>query len=301
MKKNTRVLVSSNPDLRSDGQIPWFYPVVISLVCHLVFMVIFVVSPSLRSEKPQAQSVINVSMVSLKTPAPQAAKEPAPKTEPPPIEKPEATQEPAVTPPAKKAIKAMEKPVPKPKTSLKKKTFKSTQVVKRAIEQMQEKVDVRPDAKTEEAEPEPLKSALERLRQEVSKAESDRSATASKNAVGASEKSGGKPGAVNQNGKKTAELIDLYRLEIAYQIQKNWAFNEQVVGGDQSLVAAIVFKVMPDGQIRDIFFTDRSGNTYLDESAYKAVVKSNPVDAHPIGLNRPNVIMAIRFTPQGIR
>jgi colicin import membrane protein len=96
-------------------------------------------------------------------------------------------------------------------------------------------------------------------------------------------------------------LIDLYRLEIAFQIQKNWAFNEQLAGGDHSLVAAIVFKVMPDGEIRDIFFTDRSGNTYLDESAYKAIVKSNPVDSHPSGLVQPYVVMAIRFTPQGIR
>jgi colicin import membrane protein len=58
---------------------------------------------------------------------------------------------------------------------------------------------------------------------------------------------------------------------------------------------------MPDGEIRDIFFTDRSGNTYLDESAYKAIVKSNPVDSHPNGLAQPYVVMAIRFTPQGIR
>mgnify|MGYP000302490203 CR=1 FL=1 len=97
------------------------------------------------------------------------------------------------------------------------------------------------------------------------------------------------------------ELIDLYRLEIAFQIQKNWAFNEQLAGGDRSLVAAIVFKVMPDGEIRDVFFTDRSGNTYLDESAYKAIMKSNPVDSHPGGLVQPYVVMAIRFTPQGIR
>jgi colicin import membrane protein len=76
-------------------------------------------------------------------------------------------------------------------------------------------------------------------------------------------------------------LIDLYRIEIAYQIQKNWAFNEQLAGDDQSLVAAIVFKVMPDGEIRDVFFTDHSGNAYLDESAYKAIIKSNPVDSHP--------------------
>jgi colicin import membrane protein len=104
-----------------------------------------------------------------------------------------------------------------------------------------------------------------------------------------------------KTGRKEAELIDLYRVEIAFQIQKNWAFNEQLAGGDHSLAAAIVFKVMPDGEIRDLFFTDRSGNPHLDESAYKAIMKSNPVDTHPQGLNKPYVVMAIRFTPQGIR
>jgi colicin import membrane protein len=93
----------------------------------------------------------------------------------------------------------------------------------------------------------------------------------------------------------------LYRIEIAYQIQKNWAFNDQLAGDDQSLMAAIVFKVMPDGEIRDVFFTDHSGNAYLDESAYKAIIKSNPVDRHPQGLVRPYVEIGIRFTPQGIR
>jgi hypothetical protein len=68
MKKNIRVPVSFSQDLRGDGQAPLFYPMAISLVCHMVFLVIFVVTPSLRSERPQARSVINVSMVSLKTP-----------------------------------------------------------------------------------------------------------------------------------------------------------------------------------------------------------------------------------------
>jgi hypothetical protein len=53
-------------DLRGNGQMPLFYPMAISLVCHVVFLVAFVVTPSLRSERPPARSVINVSMVSIK-------------------------------------------------------------------------------------------------------------------------------------------------------------------------------------------------------------------------------------------
>jgi colicin import membrane protein len=301
MKKNIRVPVSSSQDLRGDGQTPLFYPVALSLVSHVIFLLLFVITPSLRSEKFQSQSVINVSMVSLKNPATEASEKPAVENKAPKIEKPEVVKKPNVTPPVKKAAAVADTPPPKPKTSLKKKTFKSTQVVKRAIEQLEKQVDAKTDKKTETAQPEPLKSALERLRQEVGKAEANRSTPSGKSTDQSSGKTGGKLGKFNENGKKTAELIDLYRIEIAYQIQKNWAFNEQMAGGDQSLVAAIVFKVMPDGEIRDIFFTDRSGNNYLDESAYKAIVKSNPVDGHPNGLAQPYVVMAIRFTPQGIR
>ncbi|WP_319404642.1 TonB C-terminal domain-containing protein [uncultured Desulfosarcina sp.] len=301
MKKNIRVPVSSSQDLRGDGQTPLFYPVALSLVSHVVFLLLFVITPSLRSEKFQTQSVINVSMVSLKNPATEASEKPAVENKAPKIEKPEVVKKPSITPPVKKAATVADTTPPKPKTSLKKKTFKSTQVVKRAIEQLEKQADVKTDEKADAPEPEPLKSALERLRQEVGKAEANRSTPSGKSADPSAGKAGGKLGKFNENGKKTAELIDLYRIEIAYQIQKNWAFNEQMAGGDQSLVAAIVFKVMPDGEIRDIFFTDRSGNTYLDESAYKAIVKSNPVDRHPDGLAQPYVVMAIRFTPQGIR
>jgi colicin import membrane protein len=301
MKKNIRVPVSSSQDLRGDGQAPLFYPVTLSFVSHLVFLLLFVITPSLRSEKVQTQSVINVSMVSLKNPAAATTEKPAVENKAPKIEKPDVVKKPSVTPPVKKAAKVADTQPPKPKTSLKKKTFKSTQVVKQAIEQLEEKVDVKTDDQAETAKPEPLKSALERLRQEVDKAEASRSVPSGESTDRPAGKTGGKLGKFNEDGKKTAELIDLYRIEIAYQIQKNWAFNEQMAGGDQSLVAAIVFKVMPDGEIRDIFFTDRSGNTYLDESAYKAIVKSNPVDSHPNGLAQPYVVMAIRFTPQGIR
>ena len=301
MKKNIRVPVSSSQDLRGDGQAPLLYPVTFSFICHLVFLLLFVVTPSLRSEKAQTQSVINVSMVSLKNSAAKATEKPAVENKVPQIEKPDLVKKPSITPPVKKAVKAADTQAPKPKTSLKKKTYKSTQVVKQAIEQLEEKVAVKTDEQPETVQPEPLKSALERLRQEVGKAEAGRSVPSGESTAHSTGKKGGKFGKFNEDGKKTAELIDLYRIEIAFQIQKNWAFNEQMAGGDRSLVAAIVFKVMPDGEIRDIFFTDRSGNTHLDESAYKAIVKSNPVDSHPNGLVQPYVVMAIRFTPQGIR
>ncbi|BBO72427.1 hypothetical protein DSCA_63570 [Desulfosarcina alkanivorans] len=301
MKKNIRVPVSFSQDQRGNGQPSLYFAMGISLLCHMAFLVIFVVTPGLHLEKPPARSVINVSMVSLKNPAARDTKSPAVGNRPSPDKKTEVVKQPKPATPVKKTAAVVPKSLPKRKTSLKKKTFKSTQVVKQAIQQLEEKVAVKADQQETADQPEPLKSALDRLKQEVSKAEASRSTAAGKSTGPSAGKPGGKPGTFNEDGKKTADLIDLYRLEIAFQVQKNWAFNEQLAGGDHSLMAAIVFKVMPDGEIRDIFFTDRSGNTYLDDSGYKAIVKSNPVDPHPKGVVRPYVDMGIRFTPQGLR
>ncbi len=306
MKKNIRVPASFGHDLHSSGQASMAKPLAISLTGHLIFLVVFIITPALHIARPQSQSVINVSMVSLKKDTGDTAKRSTVENKSPKTEKPAVVEKPAAPTPAKKSPKAAKTveapaPSPKPKTSLKKKTFKSTQVVKQAIEQLEKTVEKKTPP-PEPASPEALKSALDRLRQSVGKTEAEQSKREAAASSGAAKgDAGAKPGPFNEAGKKTAELIDLYRLEVAFQIQKNWAFNEQLAGGDKSLVAAIVFKVMPNGEIRDIFFTDRSGNQYLDESAYKAIVKSNPVDRHPEGLKQPYVVMAIRFTPQGIR
>jgi colicin import membrane protein len=59
--------------------------------------------------------------------------------------------------------------------------------------------------------------------------------------------------------------------------------------------------VMPDGEIRDIWFDKRSGNAYLDESARRAIMKSNPVIPHPEGLSKPFITVGMRFTPEGLK
>ncbi|MEJ5359671.1 MAG: energy transducer TonB, partial [Desulfobacterales bacterium] len=95
--------------------------------------------------------------------------------------------------------------------------------------------------------------------------------------------------------------VDIYRAAIAAQIERNWAFSPQLAGGNRNLRVGLVFKVLPNGEITDIRFTERSNNAYLDDSAYKAILKSNPVPPHPPSVREPFVLVAIRFTPEGIR
>lgn len=270
--------------------------VLISMTCHLVLFAVIVLSPGHTARKRLAPSIINVSMVTLPAQgrkpqaAPAAEKKVAdvvvPEKEPVPVE---AQRQ----PPRAEPEVSIASPEAKAKTSLKKKTFKPAKVVKSAIREIEKTV--------EETRPDPLASALERLKSSVAKDEAEKQRAAESQEAAGGETPATEGTQAGLGGREVADLIDIYRIEIAYQVQKNWAFSEQLAGKRDHLQASLVFKVMPDGQIKDLFFTDRSGNEYLDDSAYKAVVKSNPVAPHPPGIAKPFVHVGLRFTPEGVK
>lgn len=282
---------------------PTYWPqLLISFFGHVLLFVVVIYSPDIRPKKDIMPAVIDVSMVTLKASSPAneaAAEKTAPETKAP--EKKEVTKppekktetSPPKAPPEPKPKVSTAKPKPKPaksKASLKRKTFKPDQVVKRAIKKIEKDVaKSKPDSKSK---------ALERLRQQVKKDEASRGTAPATGATAPKSRGGGdKQGAV---GRRRAELIDMYRIEIAYRIQENWAYSEQLAGDVSRVKASIVFKVLPSGEIIDIFYVDRSGNAFLDESAYKAIVKANPVDPHPKGIIEPYVVVGLNFTPEGV-
>ena len=288
--------VHSNSYLSQDKEYErrtFFLNFSVSLMGHVILFVILIFAPGYATSKRPSLSVINVSMVTLpalkkssgpnhQRPAelkrPAKKKAPAPKTASKPI--------PA---PAQKPLKAISIAPKKKKikTSLKKKTFKSARVVKRAISQIEKNV--------EKSRPDQIRQAIDRLKDQVKKSRPV-VRTPNENADNSQI-----PGGSGAGGKKVLELIDIYRIEIAYQIQKNWAFSEQLGGGQKNLEAYLALKVMPNGEIKDIWFDKRSGNSYFDESVKKAIMKSNPVRAHPPGVKKRFVNVGLRFTPEGIK
>ena len=270
---------------------PLFWSVALSFVAHLMLIAFVIFSPSWKSKPEFIPSVIDVQMVDLSdlgtAPAPKAV---SPKESAPVVEPKEAAPEPA---PEVESVKKPEISVaPQKKATkraLKYKTFKSKKVLENALKRVEKKVDSSP--------PKPLEDTIKKIREKVSK--QGRPGPSE----GSSQKSDkvGKTGIYGRGSQKEIELIDLYRLEIAYAINKNWAFADQLSGGGDKEMTSIEFKVMPDGSITDIFFHDRSGNQYLDDSAYRAIVKSSPVKPHPDKLSRPYVAMGLNFTPQGVR
>ena len=251
----------------------------LSTVCHVILFGMFIFVPSFEIKRKSTLSVINVSMVTL--PAQEKAPEPELQL---PTEKatPQKVQASGITP--KTVSVAPEKKI---KKSLKKETFRPSKVLKHTITRMEKEI--------EESRPDQINQALDRIKDRVEKTREfnyqDQKPVKGPAAVGGSE----------ADSKRMLELIDIYRIEVAYQIQKNWAFSEQLAGGRTDLVAELAFTIMPNGEIRDIWFDKRSGNNYLDEAAKKAILKSNPVRPHPPGIVKPLVTVGLRFTPKGVK
>ena len=271
-------------------------PYIISITIHMIFFGWVILSPA--AKKPdipfKRDQVIDVNMVSLP-----ASTEPALPAKETVTEK---TSKPPASPPKKDAVAISNKPKPevkeavsvapkkpKIKTSLKQQTFKPKEI-KKPVHKIVKK--------PQEPQEKPETDVFKRLREKVKADEASGRYSAS---VSNSTKATGQGTQGDAAARRRAGLIDLYRLEIAKRVNKNWAFSEQLAGQNKNLMASLVFKVMPNGEIRDIFFIDRSGNQYLDDSAYKAVIKSNPAPPHPKGLIESFVDVGLRFTPEGIR
>jgi colicin import membrane protein len=277
----------------------------ISLLIHLSFIGYIIFLPESAPRRRFAPGSINVSLVSLPGPPPaapapaaksevKAAVTPKPevkKTAKAPVVKASPPQPPAVAAEPKKTVSLA--PVNrkwKAKKSLKKKTLDRRNLINRAVSGVQKKV--------EKSQSDSVNQAIEALKKKVAQTEAKPSPTDQhvRAATGA-----GILGGTGSGGQRALELIDIYKIEVAFQVERQWAFSEQLAGDGQALQARLVFRVLPSGEVTDIRFTERSGNSYLDESAYKAVVKASPVSPHPQGVRALYVTVALRFTPQGIR
>jgi colicin import membrane protein len=250
---------------------------------------------------------ISVNLVSLPgpgpAPGPAAGDGGAPAEKPKPVEAPKpAPEKPAVSVAEPKPIPvappkpeiSTAPPKLKEKKSLKEATKDPQKLIERAIDRIEKKVS-EPDTSS-------VASAIDRLKKKFGDAES---APAKPGPPGptAGQGGGGGPfgGGGGGGGPGQIEPIDIYRATVASQVERNWAFSPQLAGSDKNLKVGVVFKVLPSGEITDIRFSERSNNPYLDDSAYKAIVKSSPVAPHPAIIKAPYVTVAIRFTPEGIR
>lgn len=276
----------------------------VSLSAHLLLIGAMIYVPMNFSAPRLPPGAISVDLVSLPGPSPGpsagdgAPPSPKPKPEepPPPQEKP-AISVPEPLPAPKPVVEAPKPEVSlapkiKEKKSLKEVTKDPQKMIERAIDRIEKKVN-EPDTRS-------VTAAIERLKKkfgETEPAPGPPGPSRGQGGGGLSDGGGGGGG----GGPGQIEPVDIYRVTVASQVERNWAFSPQLAGASKTLRVGLVFKVLPNGEITDIRYTERSNNSYLDESAYRAIVKSNPVTPHPPMIKAPYVLIAIRFTPEGIR
>jgi colicin import membrane protein len=274
-----------------------------SVLLHLSLLAAVVIVPELApAQRIGPSEVISVSLVSLPAdrpapaPAAPAARPAAPKPaveEKPVVQKPQPKPKPE---PAKETVslKPEAKPQSKVKRSLKRETFNPTKVLENTISSLEKKV--------EENRHPSLEDTLNRLKREVE--ETDRNPRAARptgNPDRSAGRAGGRSGTAGLGSAEMQDRIRLYQAEIAYKIQHNWAFAEQLAGGRTDLEVALGIKILPDGEIEEIWFDQRSGNRHLDESAYRAIQKSSPLPPLPPDLFSKHYIVGLRFGPRGIK
>jgi len=261
----------------------------VSLFCHLIFFVILIFAPGYATDRNPSLSVINVSLVTLPSqgnaPLPAEVK---PQTAVEKIDQKATIPSQTIPKTDQKSPESISlKPkAKKVKESLKKKTFEADKVVKSAITRIEKDI--------EESRPDQVEKAIARLKDQVEK-------TGPPNLSKPQDtKKTGPVGGTATGSKKDLELMDIYMIEIQYRIQKNWSFNEQLAGGQTDLEAWPAIKIMPNGEIKDIWFDKRSGNSYFDEQAKKAILKSNPLPPLPKGYWRPYFDVGFHFTTTGL-
>ena len=297
--------MSGRTDILDQGRGPariWVGMTGLSILCHVLFFSGVLFLPELQFAGPYIPSAVEVDLVSLpqvesepQAGADQVSVSPQADVKGAPVEPVKPAEEPKPPKPAKelesakpkekpaqavetKPEEAFAKPVslaPRPlqvKRSLKQKTYNASKVIRSAIARIEKEAP--------ESRPRPVLQAIDKLKEEV-------------------ESHGGvvMRGGVAGSGasKKTLELLDIYNAEIWHRIQKNWAFSEEMVQGRTDLEATIIVKIMRQGEIRDIWFEKRSGNSYFDDSVFKAVKKSDPLPPLPEGYLGPFYDVGFRF------
>jgi len=287
------------------GEQPWLLVVTASLLAHVLLFafVLFFPFPSASMSQFDHREVIEVDLaaIDVQTPAPAAAVSPepsppqekeaddadyTPEAEPAPQEPQEEPQEKAI--PVKKAPEkrfdpsdyVVEKPGPKVKHSMKKKSVRTAAIHRSAVDRLKERAD--------NSRPRSVADRINSLKSQVE---------------GQSRKLSDQP-AANSRGRsgrtvRDMSQIEIYQAEVAVRLKNNWVFSENLAGETQGLESQLVIKIMADGSITDVWYAKRSGNSYLDESAYKTVMKSDPLPPLPEGY--PEYHLMVGFTPSGLR
>lgn len=251
-----------------------------SFVFHILviaFILFFPPTMDVTAVVRSAPRTIKIDLVAFnpELPAPPAIKAKPGKKEPLKIKK--RTERPLRT--LKPLKPAFLKPVVKKvKKSLKAMTFHPKKIIEDALKKIEKK------AETER--PKSLIDRINRLRNDVHKEDISDAVR--------------RMAAVNPGNLKAEDLsrMQVYQAVVHDIMKRNWVFSYKLAGDTRGLESRLMIKILPDGRITDVWFDKRSGNSYLDETAKRTIMKVKSLPPLPAGI--PYYHLVLGFTPAGL-
>ena len=255
----------------------------VSLVLHGLAISALFFLPNLSSTRTFYSPVYSVRLVTP-PPAPEAKSEGAQPAPAAPASPPVAVEKPKAKEKEKPVSLTPKKEEPKKEDSEKK--------IAEAIERLRQKKESKSlDSAIEkirsEKESRQVESAIEGIRKKVT--------ISSQGAVESHEPSSG--------GASTDVMTikhKIYYNLIWKRIRSVWVLPDAALAGQKNLEAIIGIRIAPNGQIEDIQFEKKSGNPIFDESALRAIQKSNPLPPLPPGFEGERFDVGVRFTPSDL-
>ncbi len=178
------------------------------------------------------------------------------------------------------------RPEPKPaRLPTQKEPAADIKIKKRSVEATQKPAKIREQVVTPEAaETSSIKDAIARLR---------------KKHEGQIAKGGGGTGGNGSGSGLSGAVGGIYGAQVRALVEQNWVVSEQLLDIANEVQTELGVLVSPGGHIKSVWFKKRSGNSYLDDTAYRAVMKSNPFPPLPPGYSRDYTFF-LRFSPGGL-
>lgn len=244
----------------------------VSLVIHIVLVVClhFNPWPTLIKVRPTAYTV---TLMPISIPEPEIPKTPVPPA------------------PKKEKIKPIEKVKP---------AEKSKPIVKPKKDDIVEKV------KKSEKKMEPLaerqKESLKQLQEDLEEIRKKAALDEIRKKVARSEPVEEKPPPISSPKIPPAlesKLEDYYYKVVESKIKEEWTIPENLLKEKElvDLEAIIIIIIEGDGKIQKWWFEKKSGNTFYDQSAMRAIKKAEPLPPIPKELNKETLELGIRFRP----
>ena len=108
---------------------------------------------------------------------------------------------------------------------------------------------------------------------------------------------------LGQGGADFATRYGWYIDAAKNRIYGNWQqwTIDSAARNSRTIRCSITFTINRDGSLKDVHITQSSGNTSYDNSAYRAVLSSNPLGKLPNDYSGGYVIATLDFNPPGVQ